>query len=113
MGRFDFAIANDDRSSHHVSKPLMLAADEDGDQANGVEAGKVVNDPNQIAGQRLDKADGPSGAMDGGDFCPLFAGGRATVEGLKECEIAPVQEKPQQDDNSIDPIRRSAPDRPE
>ena len=89
----DLAVADHQRPGNHVAQPLMPLAHEHGDDAHGVKTGQIVDKAHQVARQRLDKADAAAGLMDHANLCHALARRAPVVEGLKEREIAPLQQE--------------------
>lgn len=83
----------------------MLPCDEDRNQAHGVNAGNLVDVADEVAGHGLEEADGAAGTLDDADFSDFLARRLAVPEGLKEREVAPVEEEEEEDRDGCEPLR--------
>ena len=104
-GRIFDAIAHDESSGGEIAEALVVAGDEDGDDADRVEERNLVNVADEVARHGLEEADGAAGALDDADAGDALAGGAAVPEGLKQGEVAPVEQKDQEDVESGCPLR--------
>lgn len=83
----------------------MVARDEDGDGADGVEEGDLVDVADEVARHGFEETDGAAGALDDADASDTLAGGAAVPEGLKQGEVAPVEKEKQEEIESGSPLR--------
>ena len=104
-GRFFNAIADNEGSGRKIAEALVVARDEDGDGSDGVEEGDLVDVADEVAGHGFEEADGAAGALDDADAGDALAGGAAVPEGLKEGEVAPVEEEDQEEVEGGGPLR--------
>ena len=107
-GSFFDAVADDERAGGEVAEPLVIAGDEDGDGADGVEERNLVDVADEVARHGFKEADGAAGALDDANAGDALAGGAAVPEGLKQGEIAPVEQEKQEEIEGGCPLRGEA-----
>jgi hypothetical protein len=81
--RLNFAVSDYESSGNHISEPLIEAAKEHYNDAYRVEAGQIVNEADQVAGQGFDKTDSTAGTMDHVNLCHALSGCPSVGERLK------------------------------
>ncbi len=77
------AVADDERAGGEIAEALMVAGDEDGDGADGVEERDLVNEADEVARHGFKEADGAAGALNDANAGDTLAGGAAVPEGLE------------------------------
>ena len=106
--RLRLAVPHDQRARGQVAQPLVLAGDEHGDHSDRVEEGKLVHVADQVAGHGLEEADGAAGALDDANPGHALARRAAVPEGLKEREVAPVEQEDDENNDGHGPLRRDS-----
>src|ERR1700739_464358 len=107
------AVAHDECTGGKVAETLMIAGGEDGDGTDGVEERDLVDVADEVAGHGFKESDGAAGALDDADAGDALAGGAAVIESLREGEVAPVEEKKQEEIEGSGPLRGEAIERGE
>jgi len=109
-GSFFNTVTNDQGAGSEIAKALMIARDENRDHADcvGNHPRTHIDVPDEVAGHGFEEAYGASGALDDPDASDALAWGAAVVEGLKQREVAPVEQKDQEEIESSCPLRGHA-----
>lgn len=95
---------NDERAGCEVSEALMLPVAEHSDGSDEVEAGKHIDDADEIARHGLKEGELAAGLLNYADFEEFFAGGLSVPEGFKESEVSPVHEEVEEDEACDEPL---------
>ncbi len=67
---FEISLVDDNGPGHEIAEALALAVEKHAGNSNGVERGKLVHEPKQIAAHGFNRSDGPAVILDDPDCAP-------------------------------------------
>src|SRR5215472_5921853 len=90
-------------SGHKIAQALVPGIQEHGHHAHAVETGKIIDEPDQVAGYCFKGIDGTAGVLDDANAGPALARGLSFPGDFENDVVTPENQEEQERGQRVDP----------